>query len=175
MGAVAIVAIVVALTSSAFMQRAIDTDDACTFADRYAPPDVAVTASPELAAQYRHWQPPHSPEAITAVDLTRLELTAGQGAFFRQGPSRIQVMNISDRTLDMINVMLHVGWGDSGVGTGSSHRSPLAPGERATLELTGGRGSGTNSTSDLPTISAYVSRVRAGACVYMPARRAFVK
>ena len=118
---------------------------------------------------------PHSPVAITAVDLTKLELTARQGSFFRQGPSRIDVMNISDRTLDMINVMLHIGWGASGVGAGSAIRTSLAPGDRATLEITGGRGHGTNATSDLPTISAYVTRVRAGECVYTPARRAFVK
>lgn len=175
MRAFATVAIVVALTASASMQRPIEPDQSCAFADRYAPPDLALTASPDIAARYRHWQPPHSPVAITAVDLTKVELFAGQGTFSTRGPARIEVMNLSDRALDMINVMLHVGWGMSGVGRAQTLRTPLPPGERATVEIGGGDGHGSNVSADLPVVFAYVTRAQSGTCVYTPARRSFLK
>jgi len=176
MGPFPVVAAVLALSLPVAAQRPIESDDTCAFTTPYEVPAVTVKASPELAAMFRHWQPPHSPVAITAVDLSEADVIASPGAYSWRGPARVEVMNISDRTLSTVGIMVHIGWGAAGTGHGNMLRTPLRPGEHATIDIgSRGEGRGTDGSADLPTIHAYVSHVKAGDCVMTPPRRAFVK
>jgi hypothetical protein len=92
---------------------------------------------------------PDSPVAITRVDFGDANLmVAGEWFVFDKGYA-VELINLSDRALSNIQVRVHIRSRHSGAGGGPVLKGPLAPGQRASLRMSGGRAQGTAPMADV--------------------------
>jgi hypothetical protein len=167
----ALASAVVAVTS--VQDPAAQPTDPCRFRVVSRPQrPVHQTGPEELASRLRVLLQPDSPVVVTGIDLTASRLTTVPGFFEWQGGYAVDVLNIADRPVRRIHVMVKVRFEElSGIGGGVTWDETVAPGQQVRLvSRRGGSGHGVRPGGQDVTVDVAVESVTFDGCEYRPSQ-----
>ena len=141
----------------------------CRFALRAQPPTAVIEGPEAITSRVRFVAQPDSPVAITRVDFGGANLmVAGEWFVFDKGYA-VELINLTDEPLSNIQVRVHIRSRHGGAGGGPVLKGPLAPGQSASLRMSGGRAQGTAPMADVRVLVG-VESVDFADCVYKPSQ-----
>lgn len=144
--------------------------ETCEFGITARAPEAKFTGPEEILTRVHLLKQLDSPVAVVAADFSEAKLgVGGEWATF-EGPYYIDVVNLSDRTLDQVHVQVSVRSQHGGFGGGVGWKSPLAPSVSARLSnRPGARGQGT-APDDVVDVIISIESVWLDGCEYRPAK-----